>query len=232
MTALKELASLVGFHESYTDSFGQQIEATDESRIALLNAMGYEVASDDQIRHTIDTFNNDSWLRILPQTQILKSEDKEFCLVVSISEHDLKKMFIWEIKTENGDVISGEVHLTDRYLIESKNIDSVTYHRYTFHIPHLVDGYHNLEFHNVSESSNKISQESRSTKCNLIVAPKVCYGPRDVSNFKMWGFAAQLYSLKSETSWGIGDFGDLETFVVDAANKGASTIGLNPLHPL
>ena len=49
MTPIEKLANQVGFHTSYVNSFGDQVFATDESRQALLAAMGFDVSSSDSI---------------------------------------------------------------------------------------------------------------------------------------------------------------------------------------
>ena len=49
---------------------------------------------------------------------------------------------------------------------------------------------------------------------------------------RVWVMAIQLYSLKSERNWGIGDFTDLEAILKLAASLGAAGVGLNPLHVL
>ncbi len=48
----------------------------------------------------------------------------------------------------------------------------------------------------------------------------------------IWGIALQLYALRSDRDWGVGDFGLLRDFVVRAAALGAGAVGLNPLHAL
>ncbi len=48
---------------------------------------------------------------------------------------------------------------------------------------------------------------------------------------RSWGFAAQLYSLRSRQSWGHGDLGDLADLAAwSASDLGAGFILINPLH--
>lgn len=46
---------------------------------------------------------------------------------------------------------------------------------------------------------------------------------------RAWGWAVQLYALRSRESWGVGDLGDLRRFARWSRQQGASLILLNPL---
>lgn len=60
----------------------------------------------------------------------------------------------------------------------------------------------------------------------LIVHPAQCPAPRSP---KSWGWALQLYSLRSAESWGFGDFADLRRFAAWSARQGAGFLQINPL---
>lgn len=63
-------------------------------------------------------------------------------------------------------------------------------------------------------------------RATLVVAP-----PQVPPTPATWGWMLQLYALRSRSSWGIGDFGDLRQFVEwTAAEHGAGAVLLNPLH--
>jgi len=242
MSPIEQLADLVGFHQSYTNSFGDQVYATNESRYALLEAMGFDVTSDESINQATSQLANKPWLTLLPDTHIVKAELLEYSLPISYESNLKDQKISWLITTENNEQIKGS-HLLGTLAIDQEHtIDHHLYYQSYLPIPKLEEGYHkidvkiessNIQSSNIRSSNIKNqSQFSQKDSCYLIVAPKTCYGPKDAANYKMWGLAAQLYSLKSDKSWGLGDFSDLKSLVVEAAKKGASCIGLNPLHPL
>ncbi len=66
----------------------------------------------------------------------------------------------------------------------------------------------------------------RDEPVRLIVSPGRCHLPGDLV---AWGWAVQLYALRSSSSWGIGDLADLRHLARWSAEVGAGTVLLNPL---
>jgi 4-alpha-glucanotransferase len=63
---------------------------------------------------------------------------------------------------------------------------------------------------------------------HIIVSPGRCYLPAD---WHTWGWAVQLYALRSAESWGMGDLGDLRRLGQwSASDLGAGILLINPLH--
>ncbi|HEV2693850.1 MAG TPA: 4-alpha-glucanotransferase [Verrucomicrobiae bacterium] len=60
----------------------------------------------------------------------------------------------------------------------------------------LPSGYHSLNC-------------SNGRRMSLLVTPGKCYLPKSE---KAWGWAIQLYAMRSQKSWGMGDLGDLRDF--------------------
>lgn len=59
----------------------------------------------------------------------------------------------------------------------------------------------------------------------VVVAPRTLPAPH-----RAWGWMLQLYAVRSADSWGMGDLGDLVTFLRWAGGTGADAVLLNPMH--
>jgi 4-alpha-glucanotransferase len=80
----------------------------------------------------------------------------------------------------------------------------------------LPFGYHELE-------SDESGERTR-----IVVTPGQCWLPDDLST---WGWAVQLYALRSKKSWGMGDLGDLRALARwSSARLGAGMMLVNPFH--
>jgi 4-alpha-glucanotransferase len=81
--------------------------------------------------------------------------------------------------------------------------------------PDLPLGYHEIR-----------PLDGRSAR-RLVVAPARCHLPEGL---RAWGWAVQLYALRSRGSWGMGDLADLRKLAEWSRALGAEAIILNPLH--
>jgi 4-alpha-glucanotransferase len=62
---------------------------------------------------------------------------------------------------------------------------------------------------------------------SLVATPGECHIDADL---KAWGWAVQLYAMRSTDSWGFGDFRDLRRLNDWSARHGSSMVLINPLH--
>lgn len=98
---------------------------------------------------------------------------------------------------------SSNVRLEDGTMLRAQN-----------KLPHDTPaGYHSI-----------IDADGRESR--LIVAPSRCFLPPDLHT---WGWALQLYSLRSRSSWGMGDLEDLRRISEWAAELGCGVMMINPL---
>ncbi|MCE1191579.1 MAG: malto-oligosyltrehalose synthase [Acidovorax sp.] len=75
--------------------------------------------------------------------------------------------------------------------------------------------------------------EAGSSVQTILVAPAQCWLPEGLRHGeRWWGITAQMYALRSERSWGIGDFTDLAQCIRLATAQGAAFVGVSPLHAL
>ena len=219
---MQQLAEQVGFHSSYIDCYGNNVHANQDALKALLTAMEYNVDCDDAIMKSVNELQNSTWVSLLPAMQMLKSEDEIYKAWLSVACEDFDKKLAWTVQLESGDTLTGEIAVSDLTVLAEHEIAGVVYKKLHLVLPKIAEGYHSLS----------MTVGNVTASCHLIVAPKTCYGPNDASDYRMWGLAAQLYSVKSDNSWGMGDFGDLKNLVAESAKRGVTAIGLNPLHPL
>ena len=220
MEYIDKLTSLLGFYESYTGTFGEQVIAPKNTKKALINAMGINI-NEDALKQKIQVIEHSEWQNILPHVHIAKLEDSQHYLTISLLNNTAKTIN-WSIITELGKKIEKTVEIELLQTLNQHKIDGNSFTQYQLSLPILEQGYHQLT----------INHNDIKSTCPLIYAPKTCFNHKEISEEKVWGYTAQLYSLNSDNNWGIGDFSDLCQLSEQASKQHASLIGLNPLHAL
>lgn len=223
MHPIEHLASLYGIGQSYLDWRGEPREVSLESRSAILAALGIDVSDERAIESAISQHETVRWTRPLPPVAVFEIDGP---IGVSISmPAELGARFVeWSVTLESGEIERGNDSLEELAVLEQAEIEGRTYVRRELRLPPLALGYHTLD---------ATLDTGLSAQCRIIVAPKRCYEPEIIARGeRVWGIAVQLYSLRSERNWGIGDFADLRELIHLAAPSGCHMIGLNPLHAL
>lgn len=222
---IEKLADLVGFHKNYTNSFGSYQTPKDEALESLLSAMGYDLACDARLTEQIKALEEKQWRSIIPSTHIVKSNKEDPFISISLKKNNPTNPYQTvniKITTEQKKSLNQTLEISTLSLLETVTLSGSMFSKYQLQLPKLHEGYHQLS----------IVYGNQTDKCHLIVVPEKCVSVEETHINKMWGYTAQLYSLRSSNNFGMGDFNDLNSLIINAAKQGASIIGLNPLHPL
>jgi 4-alpha-glucanotransferase len=208
--ALLQLAGLIGVDVRYTDALGKTREVSNDSLLALVGAFG--LPSDPvQAQVQLEEQRNEMPLELAP-AQVVHAEDTRPQIALRLPRGC--RQVAWTCRLEDGDERSGRVAV-NRDLGER---------RFVLPLPMgLPLGYHRFE----------ILAGSTTAKTVLIVAPDRCYLPAALGpGARSWGLSCQLYSLRSTSNWGIGDFTDLAALARATGCCTAAAVGISPLHAL
>jgi (1->4)-alpha-D-glucan 1-alpha-D-glucosylmutase len=224
--ALDRLCALCGIHAEYQDVWGNSHTAPLETKQALLAAMGITVDSEEALRQALEEREARPWRRLLPPVQVVWQSEQVSVPLSVPAEHSARE-WEWTVRLEGGERHSGRFRSSELEVLEERRIGEGTFVRYAFVLPLTLDsGYHQFELAPADLPSERATMR-------LIVAPNRCYQPAALEGEgRLWGLALQLYAMRSQRNWGIGDFGDLKAVLEVSAELGAHIVGLNPLHAL
>ncbi|MBS1113322.1 MAG: malQ [Nitrospirae bacterium] len=234
---INELSGLCGILPEYWDIFGKLHVASLEAKRAMLKAMKMDVESDDAIAREINDRKSRPWKSFTEPVFVVSVNAQPFKIPLYIpvrtgEENNLQITCV--IEDENGLSNSFQVFGNDINIADERTIDNTRY------IKVLISdeaqrntGYYTADIE--CRLSGKIFPDGTETirkKTRLIITPDTCYLPPETGKGRTWGISVNLYSVHSISSWGIGDFKDLETIVNMMAGLRADFIGLNPLHAI
>lgn len=230
MSDLDRLADLLGLEPLYHDIWGNRRETSAATKRALVAAMGLQASTDEEVAASLRTVERRSWSRPLPPV-LVTGEGQGIGLGVSLPAGLDDATLVWELTPEGGIAQGGRVAIHDLPVEERTTVDGTAYERRALGglLPvSLPIGYHRLAVH--VEAPGGAGPSGATT---LIVAPDRCVAVEEmVPAGRCWGIGLQVYSLRSDRDWGMGDFGDLCGFAEVAGRLGAGLVGLNPLHAL
>ena len=224
---LDRLCASCGVNITYRDVRGEQQVVPIKTRLALLAAMGWSVATDADIERALAAREAQAWRRMLPPVKVVRAGSGELTFPVCVPDAYAGMRFEWILIEEMGARCAAAFVPAECEPVARCRVAGAGFARFVMSIPVSPGpGYHRIEL--FAPGHEEVSPVAMS----LIVAPSRCYLPEAVTRGRGWGPMVNLYALRSTRNWGIGDFRDLMALVELGARHGASMVGVNPLHAL
>ena len=222
MSDLDRLFYWRGIAPDFYSFSGQLTPVPIENRVNILQAMGVDTSTPESIAKAAYELDIKPWLSWLPPLEVLALG--HLSVDINLRPEDLEEVFSWVITGEGGQCYRGSFKPADCPEVGDYTHEGVRFSRRSLAICALAIGYYKIE----------ITQDRRTESTVLAVVPDAAYIPASIeqSSSGLWGFIIQLYTLRSQTNWGIGDFTDLRNLLRYGAKYGVDVVGLNPFHAL
>ncbi|HVQ98651.1 MAG TPA: 4-alpha-glucanotransferase [Mycobacterium sp.] len=217
--SLIELAGRFGIATDYEDWARRRVNATENTLVAVLGAFGVAAATETERCAALAAHDREYWARALPPTIVGRAGARSSFWVHVTHGHPAEA---W-LQLEDGTVRTG-IRQVDNFTAPFE-LDGRMVGEASFELPDdLPLGYHRVHL---------CSGDARDSVASaaLIVTPGWLGLPERLGARRAWGLAAQLYSVRSRQSWGVGDLTDLTDLAVwSASGHGAGYVLVNPLH--
>ncbi|HEX5125473.1 MAG TPA: 4-alpha-glucanotransferase [Rhodocyclaceae bacterium] len=202
IASLEALAHKAGIAVRWQDAHGIRRTVSPTVLRAVLNAMGFDCETEVQIDESV------------AQIDAMASAVSELCLIVgdannaiSIPLNNRHSGLDYRLELEGGQVLTGSALRESPTHIQLPGIQQMGYHRLLI--------------------ADRIFR--------IAVAPPRCFSLSDAAGKekpRLWGLAAQLYSLRGAAPSGVGDFGALAELAQRVGAMGASAICISPAHAM
>ena len=211
---LEILLRAFGIGAEFIDFGGNTIHTPLENRLRVLASMGIVVENAQQLETLLQEQRAEGAPGFRVPVRVVEA-GQPFVLPLWLAAADADCQ--WRLELEDGTARSGRFRPADLPAPEGQDDAGAG----LLALDAVPPGYHRLE---LDDACGGYSVEIISAPARIWQPPELEQGAR------LWGLSAQLYTLRSQDNWGIGDFGDLEALCRAAAGLGADFLLLNPLH--
>jgi 4-alpha-glucanotransferase len=214
---LRRLADRMGIVHEYLDQSGTECrETSDETRVALLRAMGLDASTEEAAQDALARLEREEARRLLEPTRVVRTSalaDERVRLRLP-AEASGRVAWLLTLESEDGTSVA-----------DDGEVDAAT-GELSLPLPERPAlGYHTLH------ALVRWEGGTREGAQRLVVVPDGCWLPDD-PDARFVGLTANLYTVRSAGDWGVGNVSSLAELMTWGATVGADFVGVNPLHAL
>ena len=203
----EELAALAEAHgvaTRYDDWAGRTVEVAPTAVAAALASLDVDASTPAAVARALAEVQDAPWRLLLPPVVVVRGGEG----------------FV-DLHLDDGAVVSVTIGFEDGSVGAPLPAGAVTARRHgrqrlRVELLDLPPGWHRLHATTGTETGEGV----------LLVAPVALPPVLE----RRWGWMVQLYALRSESSWGIGDYADLKTLLEHTGQAGGGALLLNPVH--
>lgn len=212
---MRELADRLGIIPEYLDQTGRQVRRTaDFTREVLLSIMGFDAPTENAALGWLDELDHEERETIIAPVRVVERDDR--------TTNKVRVQLPSGVATADVDVTleeeTGHVWRVQQAVRRSAMLELPTRAAY---------GYHKIT------ARVRAPQGEWHAEQALIIVPSSCVTPAmQLDGRKVMGVVANLYAVRRENDWGVGDLSTFTQLVEWAGARGAAFVGVNPLHAL
>jgi 4-alpha-glucanotransferase len=227
--ALRELTERLGILSSYLSQDGRELRSTsDETRVAILAAMGYDASSEERARAVLAELAARDSESVADPVLVVRERELRAAGAGGLRFHVPES---WGVRAGErveyalaiGDEENGAAERAERTVTHGGGATVGDDGWLTIALAQPpAPGYYRALIE-IAARGRRAEARQR-----LIVVPDRCVTPARPG----YGIIANLYSVRGARSWGVGDLTDLADLARWSGEHGAAFVGVNPLHAL
>ena len=217
--SLENLARLYGVNATYVDVWGKRRATSTEALVRALQLLGAGIHGPDDAPEALRRRRQECWREMLEPVYVAW-QGLPAAVPVRLPDERSCDRWCWRLEFEEGDSVEASGHAESLPVRQCREVEGVGYSVRLLDLPRdLPCGYHRLVFE-IGEGR---------AEALVIVAPRGVYSGTPTERQRLWGVFLPLYALHRESSWGAGDFSDLEALIEWTAAQGGSLVATLPL---
>ncbi len=218
--SIPQLSGICGIADNYRDAWENTIITSRETRRELLTAMGFPCGDETAAAASLERVRHRLTAQIAPRRVVVRHR-KPVRIPLRIPAEHATRTLSFTLVAETGETFAGKTSLARNTATPFALDPRWATLTPVLPLPAMACGYHNLLL--------EIPGTTLRAETTLAITPGHCFLPEDPGRQRM-GLSVQLYGLRREDDWGIGDFTALSEMVALCGREGYDFTSIGPVH--